>query len=221
VIPLPPFEQELYDKSATWARERMAGVRGSHGWDHVERVLHSAAGICAAQEGSDPFIILTAAALHDIARDEEDRSGGALCHAEAGSREARAFLLRQGLDAPRSEHIARCILTHRFRGDAPPDTMEAMILYDADKLDSIGAVGIGRAFLFSGEIGARLHNSAIDIHSTDPYSTEDTAWREYMHKLRHVKDRLFTEEGRRVARERDRFMELFFRQLHDEVEGKR
>jgi uncharacterized protein len=92
-------------------------------------------------------------------------------------------------------------------------------LFDADKLDSIGAVGIGRAFLFAGEVGARLHNKDSDISKTKPYTREDTAFREYMVKLRWVRDRMFTKEGKRIAAERHKYMVDFFHRLDKETDG--
>jgi uncharacterized protein len=86
-------------------------------------------------------------------------------------------------------------------------------------LDSIGAVGIGRAFLFAGEVGARLHNKEADIAKTKPYTREDTAFREFVVKLGRIKDRIHTAEGRRIAAERHRFMAAFFDRLHKETDG--
>ena len=95
-----------------------------------------------------------------------------------------------------------------------------IIDYDADKLDSIGAVGIGRAFLFAGQAGAKLHNeSDVDVLACKPYSTEDTAYREFKFKMSKVKDRMLTPEGRRLAAERHRFMEFFFERLERETKG--
>ncbi len=88
-------------------------------------------------------------------------------------------------------------------------------------MDSIGAVGIGRAFLFAGEVGAKLHNKGIDLDKTHAYSEEDTAYREYWVKLRFIKDRILTAEGRRLAQQRHAFMEGFFSQLDEETEGLR
>ncbi|MFC1837911.1 HD domain-containing protein, partial [Thermodesulfobacteriota bacterium] len=115
---------------------------------------------------------------------------------------------------------AHCVEAHRYRGDKIPRTLEAKILYDADKLDSIGAVGIGRAFLFAGETGARLHNeSDVDILACKPYSREDTAYREFRFKMSKIKDRMLTPEGRRLAEERHDFMEVFFERLERETKG--
>ncbi|MDR3237746.1 MAG: HD domain-containing protein, partial [Spirochaetia bacterium] len=154
-------EQHLIDLSADYTKIRMKDVRPSHGFDHVQRVLENAKRIAAAEKDADIFIVTAAALLHDIARNEEDMSSGKICHAERGAALALDFLLSHGLESGRAGHISRCILTHRFRKNNAPDTIEAKILFDADKLDSIGAIGIGRAFLFAGEVGALLHNPDI------------------------------------------------------------
>ena len=134
---------------------------------------------------------------------------------------AHEFLIANGLDAGRADAVRHCVLTHRYRNDHHPDTIEAKILYDADKLDSIGAVGVGRAFLFSGEVGARLHDPDIDVNLTRAYSKEDTAYREYIVKMRYIHDKMLTAEGRRMAADRHRFMTDFFTRLQDEARGVR
>ena len=134
---------------------------------------------------------------------------------------AREILARHKVDAAIAGQIVHCIEHHRFRKDCQPDTLEARVLFDADKLDAIGAVGIGRAFLFAGENGARLHNTpGIDPLASPAYGPEDTAYREFLHKLRHVRERMLTNEGRRLAEERHQFMIQFFDRLKEEIEGK-
>ncbi|MCI5224512.1 MAG: phosphohydrolase, partial [Candidatus Electrothrix sp. AR4] len=97
--------------------------------------------------------------------------------------------------------------------------MTKKIIFDADKLDSIGAIGIGRAFLFAGQIGARLHNAEIDPAQTDSYSTEDTAYREFQVKMSKVRDQMLTPVGQGLALRRHEFMETFFVELHREIYG--
>ncbi len=94
------------------------------------------------------------------------------------------------------------------------------MLFDADKLDAIGAVGIARAFLFAGEVGARLHNPDLAPEETLPYTADDTGYREYRLKLVRIRERILTTEGRRLAGERHRFMEEFFERFLEEYEGK-
>ena len=166
-------------------------------------------------------VLRVAAYLHDIGRGRQDDANGKVCHAEAGARMAAPVVVDLPLSDVQKENILHCIRAHRFRGHATPQTLEARVLFDADKLDAIGAVGVARAFLFAGEMGARLHNPEIDVEHTRPYSREDTGYREYKVKLRKVKDRLLTRTGRRLAEDRHRFMEHFFQRLQDEHEGKR
>jgi uncharacterized protein len=193
-------------------------ARGSHDWDHTERVLRLGRRI-GRKEKADLGILGLAALLHDIGREEEDRSHGRICHGRSGAELARGILARHGCDPAAIKAVVHCIRTHRFRRGGEPRTLEARVLFDADKLDSIGAVGIGRAFQFAGEVGARLHDPAIDVRKTKPYSREDTAYREYLVKLSRVRDRMTTREGRRLAADRHRFMAAFFARLNKETDG--
>jgi uncharacterized protein len=208
----------LFETIREEARACFGSARGSHDWDHTERVLELCLRI-GRKEKADLGILRLAAVLHDIGREEEDRSGGRVCHGERGAARAAEILGRHSVDKDKIVRVVHCIEAHRFRGRRPPESLEAQILFDADKLDSIGAVGIGRAFLFAGEVGARLHDPAIDVEKTRPYTRDDTAYREFLVKLSRVKERIFTREGRRIARERHRFMVEFFRRLNRETRG--
>lgn len=211
------------------APERLAALRraarpftedegGPHGLDHSERVLHTALHL-GKELGADLHILAAATILHDIGRSEESASRGAVCHASLGAELARPILQELGYEDSAISAICHAIQTHRFRGSVVPETLEARILFDADKLDSIGAVGIGRAFLFAGQIGARLHNPEQDHSQTSSYTLEDSAYREFQVKLSQVKDQMLTEPGRRLAQERHDFMLIFFAQLTRETSG--
>jgi uncharacterized protein len=193
-------------------------ARGSHDWDHTERVYRLCLRI-GRKEKADLDVLRLAALLHDIGREEEDRSGGRTCHAEKGAVLAERILSKHRIGAEQIARVVRCIKTHRYRGRHVPDSLEGQILFDADKLDSIGAVGIGRAFLFAGEVGATLHDPKIEVRKTKPYTKDDTAYREFLIKLSRVKGRMFTAEGKRIAAERHKFMTEFFRRLNRETAG--
>jgi len=200
------------------ARSFFRSARGSHDWDHTERVYRLCLRI-GRKERADLDVLKLAALLHDIGREQEDRSNGRICHATRGAVLALKILSNNGIDEQRSARVVRCIETHRYRGRLAPDSLEGKILFDADKLDSIGAVGVGRAFLFAGEVGARLHDPKIEVRRTKPYTKEDTAYREFLVKLSGVKDRMFTAEGKRIARDRHKFMTGFFDRLNRETAG--
>jgi uncharacterized protein len=216
--PRRPVSPEILAAVKADARAFFRDARGSHDWDHTERVYRLCERI-GRKEGADQGVLRLAALLHDIGRDQEDRSSGKICHSRAGAALAKNILESHGLDPDTIRDIVHCVRTHRFRKRAVPKTLEAKVLFDADKLDSIGAVGISRAFLFAGEVGARLHDKDLEIHKTKPYTREDTAYREYLVKLARVKGRVFTREGKRIAAERHRYMAGFFNRLNKEMDG--
>jgi len=200
------------------AKRYFENAKGSHDWEHTERVYNLCMHI-GKEEKADIGILKLAAILHDIGREYQDKTNGRVCHAEKGALLARELLGKHAMDKERIDKVIHCIECHRFRGDRIPQSKEAKVLYDADKLDSIGAVGIGRAFLFAGEVGAQLHNIGVAVEKTEPYTKEDTAYREFMVKLKKVKDKMLTEEGKRIAEERHAFMEEFFDRLNKEING--
>jgi len=210
----------MHDTVKEIAYKHFKGARGSHNWDHTLRVCRLCE-LLGPAEGVDLDVLMVAAYLHDIARDRQDDTNGAVCHAEEGARMAAPIIAALPLEENQKENILHCIRAHRFRGDRQPQTPEARVLFDADKLDAIGAVGVARAFLFAGEVGARLHNAEENLEATRPYSSEDTGYREFTLKLCRIKDRMQTREGRKLARGRHAFMEAFFNRFIDENEGKR
>ena len=202
------------------AKSYFDSARGSHDWEHTLRVCKLCERIGPA-EGADMDVLLSAAYLHDIGRQYQDASNGAVCHAEKGAQLAETLLNGLPFSKDQKQNIVECIKSHRFRGLNIPRTPEARVLFDADKLDAIGAVGVARAYLFAGEVGARLHNPDADIENTRPYSRDDTGFREYRVKLSKIKERILTREGKKLAVERHRFMEDFFNRFLEEYEGKR
>jgi uncharacterized protein len=214
------MEKGLIEAVLDYARACAEGARGSHDWEHTSRV-HALCMRIGRVEGADLRVLELAAYLHDVGRTAQDEASGGICHAERGAAMALDFFEGRLQAGPLRDNVIHCIRTHRFRGDAPPKTLEARVLFDADKLDAIGAVGIGRAFQFAGEVGATLHNPLADLKCTKPYTREDTAYREYRLKLRRIRERMLTGEGRRLAEERHAFMDRFFERFLQEVRGVR
>ena len=213
-----PLGHDLTERLTAISRAYCEHEGGCHGPDHTERVHNLALHIGRLMHAR--LDILSAAALlHDIGRSHETRTQGKVCHAEKGAELAEGILEELGVPERTRRKILHCIESHRFRNDKTPESLEARILFDADKLDSIGAIGIGRAFLFAGQVGARLHNRDVNVETTSSYSVEDTAYREFLVKLGRVKDLMLTPEGKRLAAERHAFMELFFARLDREIHG--
>ncbi len=194
----------------------------AHGFDHVMRVWRLARRI-GAIEGADLDIVSAAALLHDAGRAEQDQTS--LCHALLGAQIARKVL--NGQPWQRVEAVAQAIEQHRFRSSNPPTSLEARVLYDADKLDAIGASGVARAFALAGARRQRLwarvnpgyaERSPEEGHA-DLEADGHTPVHEYLFKLVKLQDRMLTDTGKLVAKERHEFMAQFFARLEQEVEG--
>jgi len=197
------------------ARRHYQGADAVHDFDHVLRVLALAEQLARA-EGADLEIVRTAALLHDMARGHGDRMSAD--HAQAGADTARQLLAGQPPD--RVEAVAQAIAAHRFRTGPEPQTVEARVLHDADKLDAIGAIGVARAFAFGGHEGQRLWAEVPAGYQESPHSRADhTPVHEYQMKLLKIRERLLTESARRLAEERHTFMVAFFERLEREVRG--
>lgn len=213
------ISKQSIDKIRIIAKRYFKKAGPCHAWDHVERVVALATHI-AKKEKADLEVVTIAAYLHDIGRMHEDKVKGKICHAQKGKQLASKILNDWDLEDVKKKNILHSIEAHRFRNNIVPKTIEAKALFDADKLDSIGALGIGRDFLFAGEIGAKLYNSSeTDIRKTKQYSEEDTAFREYKIKLVHIKSKIITREGKRIARGRHKFMVDFFDRFKKEIQG--
>jgi uncharacterized protein len=198
-------------------KNKLENSGSCHDFDHTRRVIGNAKLLLDLHPDADKEIVLLAALLHDIARPEEEKSRGTKCHAAMGAEMVPDLLKKCGFPDDIIPKVAEAVRTHRFRIDDPPQSLEAQVVYDADKLDSLGAVGIGRAFLFAGRAGARLHNTAEEALNSPAYSAEDTAYREYLVKLRYIPEKMFTTAGRSIAAGRLEYMEKFFSELESEL----
>ena len=211
---------ELEEKILELIRVEFEGVSGDHGVDHTMNVFHNAVHLAKA-ENADLDVVKAAALLHDIGRREEALSQGKLNHAEIGAEKTEKILQDLGCEPAFIEKVRLCVLRHRTRDNNSPESLEEKVIFDADKLDSIGAVGIGRAFMWAGKVGAKIHNPVADLSAGAEYGPEDTAFREFEIKLKHVNDKMMTAEGKRLARRRHEFMTEFFEELNHEVSGEK
>jgi uncharacterized protein len=195
----------------------------AHDFDHVLRVMNLGVRLAAA-EGADETVVRLAALLHDVpVADAQGMLGARDAHHLAAAGFARTFLTARGLEPARVANVVHCIEAHRFRDQAiQPQTLEARCLYDADKLDSIGAIGIGRAFAFAGAHGSRLWTESWRAAPPDanrPSGTDYTPVHEFVYKLQRLQATLFTDTACAIAAKRHQFMMAFFDQFDAERLG--
>jgi uncharacterized protein len=197
------------------ARQQYEGSDAIHDFDHVLRVVALATRLAEA-EGADLEIVRTAGLLHDMGRGRESTAWND--HALLGAEMARGLLA--GQPEQKVEAVAHAIAAHRFRTGPEPETLEARVLHDADKLDAIGAIGVARAFAYGGHTGQRLWAEVRPDYSEDTATPEEhTPVHEYAIKLSRIRERLLTETARRIAGGRHAFMVAFFQRLEQEVQG--
>jgi uncharacterized protein len=205
------------------ARAWYAGADPVHDFDHILRVYRMAERLGRA-EGADLQIVRAAALLHD-AEGSAPESEGRKEHHERSALFAAEVLREEGWDAERILQVQHCIRAHRFRsGGEKPHTVEAMVLFDADKLDVLGAVGAVRTVVYAALAGQPAYAepsprflAGEGKESGEPHSS----YHEYLFKLRRIPERLFTPSARVVAAERAAFLAKFYAQLIAEYVGER
>lgn len=189
----------------------------AHDCEHIYRVLYNALEIAQAEERVDFDVLIAACLLHDIGR-KEQFDHPALCHAMVGGEKAYRFLTEHGFDDAFSGKVRHCIQTHRFRRNMQPESMEAKILFDADKLDATGALGIARTLMYKGNVAEPIYTRLADGSISD--GTGDTApsfFQEYHHKLEKLYGNFYTATGARMAQERRPIAVAFYESLFREI----
>lgn len=189
----------------------------AHDKEHIYRVLNNALVIAKEEKAVDYDILICACLLHDIGRPAQLADPG-LCHAAVGSLQAYDYLLNCGYSESFAAQVRDCIRTHRFRKNDPPVSLEAKILFDADKLDVVGAVGVARTLAYQGTVSAPMYSRNPDGTVSDGSSdTIPSFFREYHFKLKKLYDRFYTAKGAQLAAMRKQAAETFYRALWEEI----
>lgn len=200
-----------------FVREFLAGDASGHDWWHIYRVTKTARHI-AEQEGADVFVCMLAALLHDVADEKLNESEA------AGIAKVRSWLEEHGVEQETLLHVMEIIETMSFSKGKKMDTLEGMVVQDADRLDAIGAVGIARTFAYSGSKGQAIHDPGIKIReemTKEQYRKEkSSAYNHFYEKLLKLKGLMNTEYGKKMAEERHRFMEEFLTRFDAEWDGR-
>ncbi len=206
---------QTYTRIEAYMRTCMSD--SAHDVEHIYRVLYNALQIAEREEKVDRDVLIAACLLHDIGRPEQF-ADPTLCHAQVGAEKAGRFLRELGFGEDFVQKVGHCIRAHRFRKNDPPVSIEAKILFDADKLDVTGALGIARSLMYKGEVTEPIYRVLPDGSISD--GTNDTSpsfFREYKFKLERLYDRFLTARGAEMARERREIAVAFYDALLREV----
>ena len=193
-----------------------------HGFDHVERVYRMAERLALA-EGADLEVVRAAVLLHDASGSHPAAEAERQAHHHASAGFAAQVLEGEGWPPERIQAVLHCIRAHRFRDRSePPQTLEARVLFDADKLDVLGAIGIVRTVAYDVVVGAPVYLEPSERFRTtgekEPGELH-SSYHEYLFKLSKIKDRLHTPLARALAEERHHFLAEFFSRLGAEERG--
>lgn len=219
-------EAEVVEKTRAFAKEKLGTESTGHDYWHAFRVWQTARRI-GAEENADMFVVELAALLHDVA-DWKFHDGDT----EAGPRAAGEWLESLGVQAEVIQHVQDIMRGLDFKGaDVKTElaTKEGQVVHDADKLDAMGAIGIGRAFATGAHFNEIMHDPDVTVPtygSADEYraakgSANRTVVNHFYEKLLILKDRMFTEAGKKAAVHRHEVMEGFLEEFMAEWDGKR
>lgn len=211
---------QLIEATEAYMQEKFATEHTGHDWFHIDRVRRLAV-LLATEEGADAQIVELAALLHDV--DDWKFNGGDI---ESGPETAKKWLESHDASPIVVEKVVQIVREVTFKGagvETPTSSIEAAVVQDADRLDALGAIGIGRAFAYGGSRQRLMWDPEEEYtqHETfDAYSKNKSSTIAHFHeKLLLLKDRMQTESGKNMAEERHRFMTTFLDQFEKEWWG--
>ena len=205
----------------------------AHDIDHIMRVYNLAMTIAKTEDNVDMDVLQAGVLLHDIggAKEANDPSGQ-IDHAIIGAEMARPILEKFEMSPDKIKHVQECILSHRYRTHNKPETIEAKIVHDADKLETVGAIGIARAFSWIGKHRARIYKK---VDSIEDYAKENlsggeikgrimdkskhSVWINYETKDKFLLENLYTESAKKIGQDRLAYYKDFLDRLDREVAG--
>jgi uncharacterized protein len=219
------MERHVFEMIESSMLRYMKDGDGAHDTQHVYRVLYTALDIassCAADADAglnlDMDVVIAAALLHDIGRAEQHRNPE-VDHAVVGATMAYDILCSIGWSPERACHGSDCVRTHRYRSGVCPESIEAKIVFDADKIDVCGAIGIARTLMHAGAVGGALYSvgsEGVILDGSDGDEPESFC-REYHFKLSKVYGGFYTTKACEIAAQRERAAREFYRSLMREV----
>lgn len=188
---------------------------GSHDASHLIRVWKNAARI-QAEEGGDQRVLAAAVLLHDCVSVEKN-SPHRMQASRLAAEKAEGILRELGWSEQDTASVAHAVLTHSFSANIAPETIEAKILQDADRLDAIGMVGAARCFYIAGRMGSGLYDPLDPLAEDRELDDKAFAIDHFEVKLFKLADGFQTATGRRLALERQQRLRDVLAMMLDEI----
>lgn len=214
-------KEEIIQKTADYVRSKFEGEGTGHDWWHIYRVWQNAKHI-GSKEGGDMFVIELGALLHDIA-DWKFHNGSD----EAGPAATKEWLEKLEVEPEVVTAVCHIVEKISYKGAGVKNEMnslEGMIVQDADRLDALGAIGIGRTFAYGGSKNRPMHNPEEPVHmhetAEDYKKNESATINHFYEKLLLLKDLMNTKTGKEMAQGRHKYIEGFLKKFLAEWEGK-
>lgn len=185
---------------------------------HIFRVLCNALRIAEREPDADMDVVIAASLLHDIGREAQSKNLE-LDHAQIGANMALEFLPTLGWNDMKAAHTCDCIRTHRFRRGDEPKSIEAKIVFDADKLDAVGAIGVARTLNYGGQYNEPLYalDGSGEILTAGGGAEISTFFQEFNYKLIRLYDKFYTKRGAEIAESHRAAATDFYRSLESEI----
>jgi uncharacterized protein len=213
-------QQDIIQRTAEFVKKEFQDDSSGHDWWHIYRVWKNALAICA-HEKADEFVVQLAALLHDL----DDWKFNA--NEDETPHRAKAWMESCKVDPQTNERVCEIIMHISFKGAQVKnkmDSMEGFIVQDADRLDAIGAIGIGRAFAYGGYKDRPMYDPELapQMHATfEQYKNSKSATiNHFYEKLLLLKDMMNTPTAKKIAEVRHDVMLSFLDQFMKEWEGK-
>jgi uncharacterized protein len=212
-------KDDIIQKTAAYIKQEFSDDSSGHDWWHIHRVWKTSIAICEI-ENADPFIVQLAALLHDLDDWKFNDTG------DETPLRAKAWLESCGVDSVITQTVCNIIMHISYKGAGVENEMvslEGMIVQDADRLDAIGAIGIGRAFAYGGYKDRPLYDPDSPPHmhaSFEEYKNSKSATiNHFYEKLFLLKDRMNTSAAKQIAEQRHELMVKFLDQFMKEWDG--
>jgi len=194
----------------------LADGDGSHDRSHLMRVWRTVLQIAAEEPEADTELLAVATLLHDCVAVEKNAPNRAMA-SRLSAEVARGLLVQLGWPPDRIEAAVHAIEAHSFSAGIEPRSLEASILRDADRLDSLGALGIARTFYIAGRMGSRLYKPEDPFAERRELDDKHFALDHFATKLFKLEEGLLTAAGRRIGRERVALMQSFVEEIGREI----